>query len=174
MILGHNIYWKFRMTSISKDRNNMQNIFILFFILFVSTPWFQRNPSATNWMVCINTDTVYVLCRLCYFSSLFTIRCARHFAIVNGKELLFLDFEIFWTSVTLNVVVWSRAGRRCWNEHVSKMGDERFAKTARNGKPATISPPRYPKRLNDHQHLKRSRVNSQIEQLWRFVYIWFY
>lgn len=50
----------------------------------------------------------------------------------------------------LDVVRWSRARRRYWNEHVSRMGDERLAKIARNGKPAARRPPgRPPKRWKD-------------------------
>ena len=49
-----------------------------------------------------------------------------------------------------DVVRWTRARRRYWNEHVTRMGAERLAKIARNGKPATKRPPgRPPKRWKD-------------------------
>lgn len=51
---------------------------------------------------------------------------------------------------TEDVVRWTRARRRFWNEHVSRMSSDRIAKIARNGRPASKRPVgRPPKRWKD-------------------------
>ncbi|XP_044744248.1 uncharacterized protein LOC123306342 [Coccinella septempunctata] len=51
---------------------------------------------------------------------------------------------------TEDVVRWMPARRRYWNEHVSRMGDDRLAKVVRNGKPTSKRPPgKPPKRWKD-------------------------
>ncbi|XP_011878666.1 PREDICTED: uncharacterized protein LOC105567969 [Vollenhovia emeryi] len=49
-----------------------------------------------------------------------------------------------------DIVRWVRQRRREWNDHVFRMGEERIARTARDGKPTSRRPPgRPPKRWMD-------------------------
>ncbi|XP_011866122.1 PREDICTED: uncharacterized protein LOC105561071 [Vollenhovia emeryi] len=54
------------------------------------------------------------------------------------------------TSDVTDIVRWARQRRREWNGHVSRMAEERIARTARDGKPTSRRPPgRPPKRWMD-------------------------
>lgn len=51
---------------------------------------------------------------------------------------------------TQDIVRWGRERRRQWNQHISRMGNERIVKAAREGKPEGSRPPgRPPKRWRD-------------------------